>query len=412
MKHDHSVIVLGLYFPGIDIIKDFRKRKIRCIGIDCYSNVPGLYLRKTQTFICPDPDLFESKWVQYLLNFAKDDVNKPLLMITSDKFILPVLKNAELLSKYFIFNHSINNSIEKLMSKSGLVEAAIKSNVSIAKTIFYTNNNIFLNQIDQISYPCLIRPAFGKKWWSEPLRSIVEKKKLILVENRNDLDKWLKKIVPYDSELMIQEMIPGPDENLYYLVVYIDKDQNCLGYFCGQKIRITPIHFGSASFMITVDSEPVFNEALRLLKENNYWGPAGVEFKKNEKTAEFNLVEINTRFGLWDVIGTKLGVDLFYQAYLDLTNQHPLPLIPRKINYKWISITRDLSTFIAYRKEKLITTFDWLKSFKGKVYYADIYWTEPKIMHFLYTKRILLYVSKKINFIFFKFSNEFKPIKK
>lgn len=396
MNHTHLVIVLGLYFPGIDIIKDFKKRGISSIGVDCLDDAPGLLLRKTKTYVCPDPTISEQAWLEFLLQFKVTDGPKPVLMITSDKFILPVLKNDLLLSHHFLYNKSKNSSTERLMNKKSLIEAAKQSDVAVAKTVYYVDDAEFYKLMNSITYPCLIRPSYGKKWGYEPLKSIVGNSKLIKVENEEKLKKWLCLITPYDQDLMVQEMIPGPDHNLYYLVVYIGKEQNCLGYFCGQKLRITPIHFGSASYMKTADPKPILQEALHLLNKNQYWGPAGIEFKLDENTKEFKLVEINTRFGLWDVMGSKLGVNLFYQAYLDLTDQQPIALVPNNKKYKWISITRDFATFLEYRNENLITTWDWMKSFIGKVHYADIYFTEPKLMYELYLKKIIKKVNKKL----------------
>jgi len=389
MNHTHPVIVLGLYFPGIDIIKDLEKRGISCIGFDCFDGAPGLFLRKSRTYLCPDPAISEQAWLDFLLKFKVSNGPKPVLMITSDKFILPVLKNALFLSGHFLFNKSENYATERLMNKKTLIEAANQSGIAVAKTIHFTEDPDFDRTIQSISYPCLIRPAYSKKWGYEPLKSIVGDSKLIKADNEKELKNWLDLITPHDVDLMIQEMIPGPDQNLYYLVVYIGKNHRCLGNFCGQKLRITPIHFGSASYMKTVDAEPVLTDALRLLNDNNYWGPAGVEFKKDEITGEFKLVEINTRFGLWDVMGSKLGVDLFYQAYLDLTDQYPPVLIPNNKQYRWISVTRDFATFLEYRRENLITNWGWIKSLFGNVHYADIYFNEPKLMQTLYIKKIL-----------------------
>jgi len=396
MNHTHTVIVLGLYFPGIDIIKDLEKRGIPCIGIDSFDGAPGLFLRKARTYVCPDPVISEKAWLDFLLQFKVNDGPKPVLMITTDKFILPLLNNDSLLSEHFLFNRSENFATERLMNKKTLIEAAYQSGIAVAKTVYFSEEPGFAKAVQSIQFPCLIRPAYSKKWGYEPLKSIVGDSKLIKVDSETELKHWLDLVTPLDRDLMVQELIPGPDLNLFYLVVYLSKDQRCLGYFCGQKLRITPIHFGSASYMKTVGSEPVLADALRLLNANNYWGPAGVEFKKDERTGEYKIVEINTRFGLWDVMGSKLGVDLFYQGYLDLTGQNPVALFPDNKNYRWISVTRDFATFLEYRQENLITTWEWIRSLFGNVHYADIYLTEPKLMNNLYIRKIIRKLKKSL----------------
>ena len=98
-----SVIVLGLYLPGIDILRNFRSRAIPCMGMDCSDNSPGFGLRKVPVLLCPDPEKEEQAWLAFMLGYAGKSDQKPALLITSDKFILPVLRNAAILDPYFLF---------------------------------------------------------------------------------------------------------------------------------------------------------------------------------------------------------------------------------------------------------------------------------------------------------------------
>lgn len=391
MADSHLVLVLGLYFPGIDLIKNFHKRSISCIGIDCNPETPGFYLRKIPTFLCPDPDINETDWLNFILKFKTTSFKKPVLFITSDKFVLPVMKNTSLLSNYFLFNYSNKSLTERLSNKKHLMELANKEQVPIPKTIFFKEIHSLNADIDSLHFPCVIRPEYGKKWLEPPLKSIVNGVKLMKVKDPAELLFWLEKISPYDNNLIIQEIIEGPDSNLLYLVCYLDENQKCLGYFCGQKLRIVPIHFGSASYMRTVSAKPVLEQALTFLKKNKYFGPAGVEFKKDDRDGMYKLVEINTRFGLWDIMGTKLGVDLFYIAYLDLIKTKQTPFIPHEKELYWLSLTRDITAFKLYHKEGSLTFIDWIKSFFKRTYFADLYWSEPIIMYHIFIKH---YISK------------------
>jgi D-aspartate ligase len=389
MGNSNLAIVLGLYFPGIDLIKSFQKRSIKCIGIDCNPQTPGFHIRKTPTFLCPDPDINEKDWISFILRFKDTSNNKPVLLITSDKFISPVLKNSELLRDFFLFNNSNNYITEKLSNKRTLMELAIKEQVPVPKTVFFNNIQSLDPEIEQLNYPCIIRPGRGKKWLEPPLINFLKGAKLIKVDNPAELVFWLDKISQLDDDLIIQEIIEGPDSNLLYLVCYIDSNQKCLGYFCGQKLRIIPIHFGSASYMKTVSAQPILDQALTFLKRTKYFGIAGIEFKKDDRDGIYKLVEINTRFGLWDIMGSKLGVDLFYIAYQDLIKVKQNPSVPREKTLFWLSLKRDITAFKLYHKEGSITFRDWIKSFFGRTYFADLYWSEPKIIYYVFIKRYL-----------------------
>ena len=343
----NPVIVLGLYFPGIDILKNFKKKGIDCIGID-HENAPGHKLLRIKTYNCPDPIADEKAWINYLIGFQNFSNNnqKPVILNTSDIFINAILNNTEKLSPYFFFHGSANSITQKLMNKATLAKISYEDNIPIAKTIFFSSIEQIEKQSNDLEFPVLIRPEFGKKWTLEPLKTLTKGEKLLKANSKKELINTLSRIKNYDDKLIIQELIHGPDENLFYLVCYINKKGKCLGYFLGQKLRLTPIHFGSATYMRTCKTVPfsILKSALKLLSKHNYHGPAGVEFKKDEKDGKYKIVEINTRFGLWDIMGKKVKVDLFNLAYLDLIGENPNPLKPAPKEKYWLSLTRDITS--------------------------------------------------------------------
>jgi predicted ATP-grasp superfamily ATP-dependent carboligase len=385
-----DIIVLGLYFPGIDIIKHFSGKGKKCVGIDCYDNVPGLYLRKVKTYHCPDPEKDERGWLDFLMQFRSGTCSKPVILNTSDKFIKAIIKNSKALGEFFLFHGSENGITEILMNKRTLVEYAESKGIPIPKTYFYKEGDDYQTGVEGFHYPCVIRPEYGKKWFEEPLNTLVKGHKLIKVDGRDELLSWMRKILPYDNNLIIQEIVVGPDENLFYSVCYLSKDNRLLGYFTGQKLRIDPVHFGSATYMRTHGSDEMLPLCRKIMDNSGYHGPAGIEFKKDNKDGKLKLIEINTRFGLWDVMGTKLGVNLFEIAYNDLTGNDKRIFIPdENITYYWMSIANDISVIGQYRKEGLLTWRQWIRCFFKKNHIADLYMDEPKMMYHMYVDRII-----------------------
>ena len=87
MLDKHLVIVLGLYFPGIDIIKNFTKRHIPCIGIDFLPHAPGFNLGKVKTYLCPDPLLSERDWMIFMINTCQKLVKRKKRNSYEKKFL-------------------------------------------------------------------------------------------------------------------------------------------------------------------------------------------------------------------------------------------------------------------------------------------------------------------------------------
>lgn len=396
----HKAFVLGLYIPGIDALKCLRKFGIVCKGYDCIETVPGLNLRGDFTHLCPNPKTNEKAWVDFMISLGKFEEVKPVLLITSDTYLEALHRNSITLQKYYLFHHSFENVVERLGNKRSLVVSANQGGIPVPRTIFTDSKEveIILEEAKSLTFPCLIRPEEGNSWThNKGIVQLFGDKKLLKVDSFKELGISLSTVLKYDRKVFIQEIIPGPDHNLYYLVLYMDKSYKCKGYFCGQKLRITPIHFGSASYMRTVQENQLVEMSAQFLSKNKYWGPAGVEFKKDENTGDFKIVEINTRFGLWDIIGKKIGVDVFQLAYLDLTDQPTKLQHPEIKSIYWVSLSRDIGTFMEYRKEGSLNFFDWIKSYFKKLYFADIYVSEPRMMYYLYIHRVLRKIKFKLN---------------
>jgi predicted ATP-grasp superfamily ATP-dependent carboligase len=390
LNSKNKAIVLGLYLPGIDALRTFHKNNIPCEGYDFQVDSIGFSLRQIKTSLCPNSLTNPNEWLCFMLNVGQKSKSKSVIINTSDKFVEVLARFYVELKEYYFLHYSPGDTVKLLANKKTLIDIAASYNIPTPKTIYSTNVDIDDKQLKRLKYPCLIRPVHGNTWKYIPeINDKVGDIKLLKINNKEELEYWYNYLKKYDRNLIIQEMIQGKDSNLYYTVIYMSRNKDCLGYFTGQKIRVTPIHFGSATYMKIVNDDFLVEQSVKMLQGQGYWGPAGVEFKKNDDDGLNYIIEVNTRFGLWDIMGAKLGVDLYMIAYKDLLGV-PLKMeTPQKKNLKWISISRDIGTFIEYKNEGLLTYFTWIKSYFGKVYFSDFYLFQPKIMYLLYVKRVL-----------------------
>ena len=170
--------------------------------------------------------------------------------------------------------------------------------------------------------------------------------------------------------VIIQEMIPGEDERLAYLCFYIGREGEPLGLFAGRKRRVLPPGLGSASLAESMADPRLTEVALRLLRAVKYKGLGGAEFKLDPRDGLYKLIEVNVRFGLWDSLGARCGVNLAHIAYRDALGLPVEPRLAWRTGVKWVSFQRDLEAFKLYRRQGKLSFWQWRRSLRGEKMWA------------------------------------------
>ena len=344
----NPIIALGLSTPGIFLMRHFPKFGIPAYGLDSNSNELGFKSKFGVKKVCPDPEKSSKDFFDYLMRMRKEFNVNPVLIPTSDKFILPLNDYSEVLSEHYYFTMPRDGILRKLTSKRYCYELAIKYGFPAPKTCFIKDTEELYNFARGVDFPCILKPEFPESWRSGFLEEYCEGEKVIVVNSIDEVIKKYETIKKYDDRVIVQEIIQGEDSNLHYFVSYMDKNQNCMGSFTGIKERIAPVHFGSASYVNIKYNEELENSSIRWLKNMKFWGISGVEVKKDSRDNKFKLIEVNPRFGLWDEVGTTFGIDVAMMSYKELLGENIEPAENKNTNIRWISIHRDIRASAEY----------------------------------------------------------------
>jgi len=144
-------------------------------------------------------------------------------------------------------------------------------------------------------------------------------------------------------------------------------------------LRQWPIFTGNSILGIDVMDKMVLDVTTDLFKKVNYVGLGYVEIKKDIKTNKYYIIEPNIgRPTGRSALAEACGVDLIYTMYCDCLGL-PLPetRTQKLKNIKWIHVRTDLQSAYNYWKRGKLTFREWLKSMKGKKFYAVISWKDP-----------------------------------
>jgi predicted ATP-grasp superfamily ATP-dependent carboligase len=167
----------------------------------------------------------------------------------------------------------------------------------------------------------------------------------------------------------VQDYVPGRDDRLYSLHVYMDRQSRPLAWFTGRKLRTYPTYAGIGCFVESVVVSEIIEPGLAMLRRVGYTGFALLQFKRDERDGSFKLLEINPRSSSWNLLAAACGVNLPHVAYLDAIGEPPASPPAQREGVKYLFFDNDLRAFLDYRRHGDITAWQWLASLRGpKVY--------------------------------------------
>lgn len=386
---------------GLDIARSLHKRGIPVYGVDHDKYAVGKYSNACQLVLSPDPQKDSEAYLEFLVRFSKQLGCKPLLIPLSDEHVLVISRHRERLSDYYEFVMPDKETIEALCTKVGLIEVARRLNIPAPLTFFPKSADEIDQIAAQIPYPAILKPGESPQW-HDPLierqlrRGVLDgRAKVVLCNNAVELKDAYRQLASINPELIVQEVIPGEDSRLYYVSFYMDRHSQPLASFAGRKERVIPIGFGSASFVHSFYDPALIEMGLRVFQGTGYQGLGGVEFKKDPRDETYKLIEVNTRFGMWDGLGVRCGVDFGYIAYCDALRIPVEPCLTYRTGVIWLDWQRDLRAAIAYIRKRVFTWREWFASLRGEKMWA-IYSHADPLPGVFFTFRLLRILAARL----------------
>jgi len=388
----YAVLINMDYLTGLQTARILAKYEVPVIGL---AENTDHFCAKTNACekVLPSGKMSD-ELIENLIKLGKELDQKAVLYPCQDASVLLVSQNREKLEPYYYISLPANETVELLMDKPRFYDFAQKENLPVAKFFILKERKDALEAVDKLIFPCVLKPHMRSPQWEENT-----KLKAFKVMNVDEFLETYDKICEWSDTLMIQEWIDGDDTSLYSCNSYYNKNSESLADFTAKKLRQWPIVTGNTSLGIDVMDKMVLDVTTDLFKKVNYVGLGYVEIKKDIKTNKYYIIEPNIgRPTGRSALAEACGVDLIYTMYCDCLGL-PLPetRTQKLKNIKWIHLRTDLQSAYNYWKRGKLTFREWLKSMKGKKFYAVISWKDP--MPFLIELKSGLVYSIKLLFV-------------
>ena len=365
----YRILVLdGDYKHALAIIRHLgRTNKELIIDVAAASKVSISFYSKfaNRKFIISNPRKDPDKYLDDLFDLLKQNAYLVLIPVSYISYQI-CAANKDRILEYAKITIARSEHIEIASSKIETYRLAEKIGIPYPKTQIIDT----IDELERIetTYPCVIKGPFeaGKNLvdYASNKDEMIGKYKKMCEENRF-----------IDKLPVIQTYIVGDGAGFFAFY----KNGKCVNHFMHRRIREYPVSGGASTCAESYFDESILENGKKILDYLNWEGVAMVEFKKDNSTGIYNLMEINAKF--WGSLDLALvsGIN-FPQMLIDdaLGEDIKQTDFKLKIRFQWI-LNEDLFHVLA-RPWKIFAFIRDLFIAKNDFSIADL---GPNIFQFL-----------------------------
>lgn len=313
----------------------------------------------------PNPKIDQDDYFLMRVNsFAKKHANKKIVLIgCGDSYVALISKHKAELAKNIIAPYIDFELMDSLQQKEIFYSLCEKHGVPYPGTLIY-DKSMGLDFEVNFPYPMILKPSDSIAYWEHPFET---QNKVYTIHDRAELEKVITDIYDagYPDKLILQDMIPGNDENMRVLTSYSDKNGKvkmmCLGHVLLEEH--TPHGIGNHAIIITEPQEELMGNVKALLEDMHYIGFSNFDIKYDKRDNKYKFFEINTRQGRSNYYVTHSGYNVARyiveeyvygkEAEFKIADEEYLwMVVPKAVAFKYVKEEENLKKLKKLLKEK------------------------------------------------------------
>lgn len=273
--------------------------------------------------IAYDDRFFNEHHMDEFLGFLKKECYDVLLPIGARSVRL-VAKFRKEIEKYCKTPLTEIDKIDYCLDKKRTYDLAESLRISVPENFEITFENGKIVIPEKIRYPVFVKGSHE-----------IHKKKPSIAKNEKELidilRRWQSDSLVRNYPPLIQEFIRG--HGFGYFALY--KRGRCIQSFMHERIRESPPIGGPSTCAVSVFDEELMSLGQKLLDALEWHGVAMVEFRRDERTKDYYLMEINPKF--WGSLDLAIacGVDFPTMAVNVALGKEVVPVEKYKVGVKF-----------------------------------------------------------------------------
>jgi predicted ATP-grasp superfamily ATP-dependent carboligase/glycosyltransferase involved in cell wall biosynthesis len=252
-------------------------------------------------FTVPPPHTREADFVEALLRHA-ERFRGAMLLPASDETTVAVSRHKAQLAAHYVVACTDWEVTRNFIEKRRTYDLAGKAGVATPKTLVPTTIDEAQEFARSIGFPLLIKPSQSHLYYLHFAR------KMNRVRSGADLAELVGRALGAGLEVMLQEIVPGPDSEVVNYNAYAWGGRS-LVEFTARQIRKAPPHFGSPRVAVSELIPELIEPGRATLRALGFEGFACSEFKRDPRDGQYKIVDVNGRHNLSCLLAVRCGIN-------------------------------------------------------------------------------------------------------
>jgi predicted ATP-grasp superfamily ATP-dependent carboligase len=360
-------------YCALGIFRSLGRLGVKVYGID---TTPGAYGLRSR--YCAGRFLWDFEKsppdasVAFLEQVARTVGGRPVLIPTFDTRSLLVADRADELAEHYVFPRPAAGAARRLYSKREMYRICKDERIPTAETRFPSTVADLEEAMGSLRFPMTLKGIDGDR-----LMRRTGGLRMLIAERSEDLRAAFARLdEPGHPNLILQEFIPGDDDQVRMLAGYFDEQSECRFAITARKLRQLPLRGGITALGMCDPCEPIVDSTRRIVRAVGYRGILDLDFRYDPRDGLHKMLDVNPRPGAhFRLFADRNGLDVVRTLYLDLTRQ-ALPAVEPRWGRRFVVENVDLYASIGLWREGRLTLSAWLKSYRGVAETAYVAWDD------------------------------------
>jgi predicted ATP-grasp superfamily ATP-dependent carboligase len=372
MRRTAAVVMGGGFYGGYDIVRALGKAGIPSTVCSALPEVAS-----RSRYACGTLRLPTFKEENFAEIFARivearpRSCVRPVLYYAGASEAMFLSQYGDQLTQYYRFLLPRPPVLEAATNKFSFMKLARAACLPVPRTWAFSNAADLAAALDTIDFPCIVKPARNQDWyWQQQIESRFGsyKRALRRFESRRELLDFCAVLPTGPAGFIVQSWVEG-QEAVTCFHGYFDENSRCLGNFLSRDIRTSPPQVGEMTLSETFHDERLTRQSVEYLQRIGFRGIAKIDYKKDAASGQYKILEIESHYHVWHLLGTYAGVNLPAIASRHLNGEpvEPSDRYRDKVRLLWLS--RDVWTYVSGYRKMGWTLTRYLASLTGVTHY-------------------------------------------